>query len=350
MSWINDACVAGARKGAACQEAGLSIRTFQRWTRPVGSPGTQSLPVRADQRPHAVRPAPANKLCEHERRAIIRVCNAPEYASLPPGQIVPRLADQGRYLASESTFYRVLRAENLQHHRGRARAPRPARQPTTHHAVKPNTVWSWDISYLPGPVRGQFYYLYLIEDIYSRYIVGHEVHESESGDEAAALIQRAVMSQRCWRKPLVLHADNGSPMRSQTLQTKLYDLGITASHSRPRVSNDNPYSEALFRTLKYCPQWPIAGFADLDAARQWVAEFVTWYNHEHRHSRIQYVTPAQRHRQADVALLEKRDALYRQARAQRPERWASNTRNWSAVGAVSLNPDRDTRQLETMAA
>ena len=201
---------------------------------------------------------------------ILETCNAPEHADLPPSQIVPRLADEGIYLASESSFYRVLREADQLHHRGRSKAPQTRKGPTTHIADAPNLVWSWDISYLPSWVRGQFFYLYLIIDIYSRKIVGWEVHEQEGGEEAAALIQRSVIAEHCFRRPLVLHADNGSPMKSQTMQSKLYDLGIIPSHSRPRVSNDNPYSESLFRTLKYCPRWPSEGLESLEAARKWV--------------------------------------------------------------------------------
>ena len=186
---------------------------------------------------------------------------------MPPSQIVPRLADQGRYLASESSFYRILRAADQQHRRGRSQPPRHVPAPTSHTATGPNQVWSWDITYLPSLVRGQYYYLYLIEDIYSRKGVGWEVHEQECGEQAAALLQRSVIREQCWKQPLVLHSDNGAPMKSVTLLTKMYDLGITPSRGRPRVSNDNPYSESLFRTLKYCPLWPSDGFASLEAAR-----------------------------------------------------------------------------------
>lgn len=227
---------------------------------------------------------------------MLDVCNSQEFASLPPSQIVPRLADQGRYLASESSFYRILRAADQQHRRGRSQPPRHVPVPTSHTATGPNQVWSWDITYLPSLVRGQYYYLYLIEDIYSRKGVGWEVHEQECGERAAALLQRSIIREQCWKQPLVLHSDNGAPMKSVTLLTKMHDLGVTPSRGRPRVSNDNPYSESLFRTLKYCPQWPSDGFASLEAAREWVRDFMAWYNEEHRHSRIRFVTPNERHR------------------------------------------------------
>lgn len=329
---------AGARKTVACDELGISLRTLQRWTK--------EDVMRADARTTTQRPTPHNALSLAERDAILAVCNSPEHAHLPPSQIVPRLADQGRYLASESTFYRVLRAADQQHRRGRSQPPRTVKAPTSHVATAANQVWSWDITYLPSPVRGQYYYLYLIEDIYSRKAVGWEVYAQESGELAAKLLQRSVIGEQCLRQPLVLHSDNGAPMKSQTLLSKMHDLGITPSRSRPRVSNDNPYSESLFRTLKYCPQWPRDGFADLDAARAWVRDFIRWYNSEHRHSRIRFVTPVERHRGEDQQVLARRHALYQQARARHPQRWSGNTRNWEPIGTVRLNPEREQPALE----
>jgi len=199
--------------------------------------------------------------------------------------------------------------------------------------------WPTHLTYLPSPVRGQYYYLYLIEDIYSRKAVDWEVHLAESGDEAAALLQRSILSEKCLREPLVLHSDNGAPMKSVTLLAKMYDLGVTPSRGRPRVSNDNAFSESLFRTLKYCPQWPQSGFASLDDARAWVRDFMRWYNTEHRHSRIRFVTPAERHRGLDAGILGRRHSLYQRARSAHPERWSGHTRNWEAIEHVTLNPE-----------
>ncbi len=179
----------------------------------------------------------------------------------------------------------------------------------------------------------------MIEDIYSRKIVGWEVHLSETGEQAAELLQKSVWSEKCIGKPLVLHSDNGSPMKSFTMRAKMYDLGITGSRSRPRVSNDNPFSESLFRTLKYRCDWPKSGFINLHAARAWVSKFVCWYNNDHRHSGIKFVTPQQRHSGLDIKLLEKRDSLYDEARKKNPSRWASSTRDWSPIGNVELNPE-----------
>jgi transposase InsO family protein len=327
---IDEAIAAGARKAQACAALGLSLRTVQRW-RSQGA-------VTEDRRPSAQRPTPPNALSEAERAAVRAACHQPEHASLPPSQIVPRLADAGIYLASESTFYRLLRTEGAQHHRGRAKAPRAATSPPSHTATGPNQVWCWDITYLPGPVRGVFFYLYLILDLYSRKIVGWEVHSAENSEHASALVQRAVLAEGPLSRPLILHADNGSPQKGSTLLATLQHLGIMPSYSRPRVSDDNAYAESLFRTLKYRPGYPVNGFADLTEARQWVLEFVRWYNGEHRHSQIRFVTPEQRHSGADVAILAQRQALYEQAKAERPERWSATTRDWSRPSAVTLNP------------
>lgn len=337
MVWINEAVDSGARRKKACEILKMSIRTLQRWTK--------DNDVKADQRPLAKRPEPSNKISGLNRARVVEVSNQSEYASLPPCQIVPKLADKGEYIASESSFYRILKAADQLHHRGRSKKVHKRKTPTTHIATKPNQVWSWDISYLPTGVRGLFYYLYLVEDIYSRKIVGQEVHDGESGDHAAELMHRTVMSEHCTGSPLVLHSDNGSPMKCYTLQAKLADLGITPSHSRPRVSNDNAYSESLFRTLKYCPQWPSQGFATLAIARDWVNDFTNWYNNEHCHSRIKFVTPAQRHRGEDKMLLLKRHAVYELAKAKHPERWSGETRNWDHIGEVTLNPEKNEQKV-----
>jgi putative transposase len=243
----------------------------------------------------------------------------------------------------------VLRAADQQHRRGRSQPPQRRAPPTTHVATAARQVWSWDITYLPSPVRGRYYYLYLIEDIYICKAAGWEVYEQECGELAAALLQRSVLRESCLRQPLVLHSDNGAPMKSATLLSKMYELGVTPSRGRPRVSNDNPYSESLFRTLKYCPQWPKDGFADVEAARAWVRDFTRWYNHEHRHSRIRFVTPAERHLGKDLEVLAKRHALYLQARERHPERWSRATRNWQPIGAVTLNPEREEKPQQLVA-
>jgi putative transposase len=333
IALIEDAVAAGARRTEACAEMAFSARTLRRWTA-----GGQ---VHADQRSVAPRPDPRNKLSDEECATILSLCNSTEFASLPPSQIVPKLADQGRYLASESSFYRILRADGQQQHRGRAKPPVRRKPPTSYKASAPCEVWTWDITWMPGPVAGMFFYLYLIVDIFSRKIVGWEVHERESADLAATLIRQAVMSEGCITRPLVLHADNGSPMKGATMKVTMEKLGITASYSRPRVSNDNPFSEALFRTCKYRPDWPTKGFAARTDAQAWVKSFASWYNGEHLHSAIRFVTPNERHAGQDSATLANRAILYANACAQKPERWSGKIRNWQPAGPVWLNPENE---------
>ena len=329
IALVDEACAQGARLRSACAELGIGQNTYRRWAR-----GGE------DARPEAKRPTPTHALSEIERAAILAQCHRPCFASLPPAQIIPRLLDdEGVYLASESTFYRVLRATGEQQRRGRAAPPSNPGPPRRHKASAPNEVWSWDVTYLPTSVRGQFLYLYLIIDIFSRKITGFEVFDTENAANSRAVIERAVLREGVAHRPLVLHADNGSAMKGATLRARLETLGVTASHSRPRVSNDNAFSEALFRTCKYRPGYPPEGFDTLAAARDWVLAFVRWYNEEHRHSAIRYVTPTQRHDGREEAILAERDRLYRQARAHAPGRWSGATRNWDPVGSVWLNPE-----------
>lgn len=199
----------------------------------------------------------------------------------------------------------------------------------------------WDITWLPGPIKGQYYYLYLILDLFSRKIVAWDIWEEESAAQASELVRRAVLSEGLTKKnPLVLHSDNGSPMKGATLLEMLYKLGITPSRSRPRVSNDNPYAESIFRTCKYRPGYPNKGFKDLEAARLWVLAFVRWYNYEHKHSGIKFVTPVQRHTGLDKQILENRKRVYELAKARHPERWTGSTRDWLLPDKVWLNPER----------
>jgi putative transposase len=334
---IDEAVTAGARYVRACEVLEIDVRTLQRWKKALQA--TASL---ADRRKvSAANRTSANKLSDEEREAILTVCNRVEYQSLPPSQIVPRLADNGEYIASESSFYRVLRAADQVHRRGRSNPPRTVPKPEGFKATGPNQVWSWDITYLASIIRGSFYRLYLVLDIFSRKIVGWEVHESESADHASVLIRKACLVEGIHWDGLVLHADNGGPMKGATMLATLQNLGVVPSFSRPSVSDDNPYSESMFRTLKYTPAYPSKPFESIDAARQWVHSFVQWYNDEHRHSAIRYVTPNQRHRGEDRDLLKQRKAVYETARQQNPERWSGETRNWNPVEEVWLNPPKE---------
>jgi putative transposase len=326
----------GARLQPACEAAGISLRTLQRWRAGCGL-------LRGDGRPEAVRPVPAHALSAVERARLVQVANEPRFADMPPARIVPMLADEGVYLASESTFARVLREQGQNRHRGRAKAPQASRPPTTHVAHAPGQVWCWDMTYLPAFIAGRWFYLYLILDLYSRKIIGFEVHDSDDAEHAAHLVKRTGLAEgihAMTAKP-VLHGDNGATLKATTVLAMLHWLGVKPSYSRPRVSDDNAFAESVFRTAKYRPEFPASGFADLDSARKWASAFVRWYNHDHRHSGIRYVSPAQRHAGADHAILQRRHTLYCQARTCNPRRWSGKTRNWTPIGAVTLNPERD---------
>jgi len=340
LDLIDEAVDAGARLTPACAVLGLTARTLRRWR--VLADSDSGLVDRRTCTPRM----PANRLSPEEQEAILTVCNEPEYRSLPPTQIVPRLADQGRYLASESSFYRVLRAHDQVHRRGRAAAPRQVPKPEGVCATAPNAAWCWDITFLASSIRGQFYRLYLIEDLFSRKIVGWEVHAEESADHASRLIERACLAEGVHRPGLVLHSDNGSPMKGATMLSTLQRLGVVPSFSRPSVSDDNPYAESLFRTLKYTPAFPPQPFASLADARAWVARFVHWYNEEHRHSKIRFVTPGQRHRGEDIAILAHRHRVYQDAQRAHPTRWSRHTRNWTPIDHVWLNPPKEHVQTQ----
>ncbi len=333
MAMVADAVVAGARQERACEVISLSERTLQRWhsDRAEGA---------CDRRPARVQ-APKSQLTELERQRLLAIANSPEFGHLSPSQIVPRLADQGEYVASESTFYRVLKAENLLKHRGAEKPAKPRYKPRALAATAPGQLFSWDITYLPTSVMGIYFYLYLFMDIYSRKIVGWQVYETESSDLASEVMRDICEREAIAPMQVVLHSDNGSPMKGATMLATLQALGVMPSFSRPACSNDNPYSESLFKTLKYRPAYPCRPFANLIAARQWVGTFVHWYNEEHRHSAINFVTPAQRHAGLDGALLRKRVEVYTAAKAEHPARWSGATRNWEPVTIVHLNPEKN---------
>lgn len=224
---ISIAHTSGARLPMACEIVGISVRTLQRWRMHDGR-------VRSDQRPQAKRPTPAHALSKAEQAQILAVANEPRFASLPPARIVPMLADEGVYLASESSFQRVLRAHGQNRHRGRCRAPQASRQPSTHIAVAPGELWCWDMTYLPAQVKGLWFYLYLILDLYSRKIVGWEVHATDEADHAAHLVKRTALSEGVHAmadKP-VLHGDNGSTLKATSVLAMLHWLGVKPSHSR----------------------------------------------------------------------------------------------------------------------
>ena len=331
LTLVREAQAAGARKEMACELLGIDVRTVVRWeTKPEdGRKGPLTKP--------------ANAFTAEERAKVLAIANSAPYANLPPGQIVPTLADLGIYVGSESTFYRIFKSESLLTHRSKSQ-PRKHVKPEALIATGPNQIWSWDITYLRANIKGEFYYLYLPMDIFSRLIVHWEIHDRESAELASDMITTACEKQGIKRYQLKLHADNGGSMKGATMLATLQWLGVVPSFSRPSVSDDNPFSEALFKTLKYCPAYPEGGrFESIEAAKAWVEKFVHWYNHIHLHSGINWVTPASRHASADQAILDQRKTVYEAARKQNPTRWSKQTRDWSRENVVELNPGRSTK-------
>jgi transposase InsO family protein len=392
LALLGDACNAGARMHKACQQIGLSLRTMQRWLKacsgaapmpkpeaPTAADLSAASPVLPEQpgqdtalvSAQSPMPSPAiissatallvcgndicqdrrlsglrqgvvphNKLTPQETQQVLQTINSDEFKDLPPSQIVPRLADRGCYLASESTLQRILRSHDQNTHRRAERKGQKRSKPFALKATMVNQIYTWDITYLPTTIKGQYFYLYLFVDIFSRFIVGAQVFDCESAQLSADLLKDICQRHGVAKDQVTLHSDNGGPMKGQTILSTMQELGVTASRSRPSVSNDNPYSESLFRTLKYRAQMPVRPFETLQDARLWAIGLVDWYNHEHRHSAIKFVTPAQRHDGLDPQLLQKRAQVYAQARNENPQRWSKNTRNWSPVTEVHLNPNK----------
>ena len=340
VAMIAQAMDDGAGQGSACAIVGLSPRTLQRWQLAGTEPDGRTTRIQN----------PLNQLTAPEREQILTIANSVEFGQLPPSQIVPRLADQGIYVASESTFYRIMRDANLIKHRQAARPAQERSKPRAVCATAPNQLYSWDITYLPGGVKGSYFYLYMFIDIFSRKVVGWQVYQDENSDLAAAVMRDICVREKIQPNQVVLHSDNGSPMKGATMLATLQQLGVMPSFSRPAVSNDNPYSESVFKTLKYRPDYPRKAFTDIAHARNWVTRFVRWYNKEHRHSTIRFITPAQRHAGLDTGMLMARDAVYQAARAANPLRWTGSTRDWSPVKEVHLNPDQTVIEKQIPAA
>lgn len=313
----------GARKGAACAAIDLQLRTLERW----------EVQTFGDMR-SIIAKEPANKLTSTERSEILQICCSDEFKDMTPNEIVPKMAETGRFIASEASFYRILKAEGMVKRFADRKTAR-RKKPTALAASGPCEVWSWDITYLRSPVKGLFYYLYLFQDIWSRAIVGWAVHEVESAELSAELMEKLCTEMGI--RNIKLHADNGGPMKGATMLATLQRLGVMPSFSRPGVSNDNPFSESLFKTLKYRAGYP-ESFASIKHAQEWVVGFVEWYNNVHLHSGIKFVTPMQRHRGEDVAILERRKLTYQKAREKNPIRWGGSIRNWTRQVEVVLNP------------
>jgi len=270
--------------------------------------------------PPTPRPRPANALSETERQQVLTLLRSAEYCDLAPAQVWAKLLDDGIYYCSIRTMYRLLAIVGENRERRRQRT-HPANKKPELLATKPNEVWSWDITKLRGPERGVYYELFVIIDIYSRYVVAWMVAERETGELAKAFIDDALASQSIEAGQLWLHADRGTSMTSKSVAQLLVDLGVERSHSRPHVSNDNPYSESNFKTLKYCPAFP-GRFGSIEDARSFCATFFAYYNHEHRHSGIALHTPASVHYGTATEIREQRAVVLNAAYAANPTRFS----------------------------
>jgi transposase InsO family protein len=312
---------------------GIDVKTFKRWK------------IEIQDKRKGPLTAPANKLTAEEVSEIIRVSTSKDYMDLPPSKIVPTLADKGIYIASESSFYKILNLNNLLNHRGKSK-PRNSHYPSPLVATAPNQIYSWDITYLRSPISGVFYYLYMFMDIFSRKIVGFKIHECESMDYSSKLIEEICFQEKISKDQLILHSDNGGAMKGATMLATLQKLGVIPSFSRPKVSDDNPFSESLFKTLKYCPEYPSRPFGSIEEATGWVEKFVYWYNNIHLHSGIKFVTPSSRHEGKDLAILENRKIVYQRAKIKNPNRWSGAIRNWDKIEKVYLNHLQEEKEID----
>jgi putative transposase len=298
----------------------------------------------AQEKPE-LRPTPKHALSEAEKARIRTVLNSEQFVDQAPREVYATLLDEGVYLCHWRTMYRILvEHDEVRERRNQRQHPQNTKPQLV--ASGPNELWSWDITLLTGPARRLFYYLYVILDVYSRFVVGWMVAEGESSELAERLIAAACNNQNIRRDQLTLHADRGSAMRAKTVAQLLADLGVTKTHARPYTPNDNPYSEAQFKTMKYRPNYPNR-FDSLDHARSWARAFFAWYNHEHHHTGLGLMTPTVvHHRQVDEVRA-KRQRVLDEAYASHPERFVKgNPIAPKAPDQVWINPP----QSATMAS
>ena len=322
---------AGARIAPACAAVGIHPRTYRRWN---DDPTDHR---KGSRKPNQMALSP------EERKQIIDVCSEDRFKDSTPAEIVAILEEEGVYIAGVSTFYRVLKEAGKLHHRSNARPPRKPYKPPELKATGPDQVYTWDITWVPSMVRGIFWYCYAIIDIWNREIVGWAIHDEESEHHARDLFES--LRHRHNLKGTWVHSDNGNPMKGATFSVWLATLGMFLSHSRPLVKNDNPYIESFFRTLKYHAAYP-GRFETINQARQWLGDFIDWYNTVHRHSGIGYVTPEHRRIGMDVELFVRRNETLMKAWAEHPERFRkSGPKLWKSNHVVYLNPSNETRRL-----
>lgn len=316
---IDEAVISGARVKQACLHLGISHKSYLRWK---------------DGKLNDLRKGASKnvnrKLTTEEQEQFYQTANSKRFRGFTPGQIVATLLQEEIYYGSERTLYRILKSRNALVCRTESKPAVKRKRPLELHATGPNQVYSWDITWLKTEVRGIFLFAYVVIDIFSRKIVGWTIEDRECPELARTLFERIIRDQKV--RPQFVHSDNGGPMKGISLVAFLTQMQVNLSYSRPRVSDDNPFSEALFRTLKYHVSYPKV-FRDMDHAREWFSDFVFWYNTRHLHSGIGYVTPDQKHRGEDLYIFEKRQRTLDAAARRNPERFVNGQR--------SVMPDRE---------
>ena len=333
----------GQKKGLtieqACKTVGITSRTFLNWRKAPSGDG------RLDRR-NFVSP---RRIADEERKRIVERFCREDVRDLSLTQAFYKLLDENKeYLCSASTLYRIFRAEGLNARRDRTRKPQRRGRPTSYRASRPNEVWTWDITYFRNSrYSGKFFYAYVIIDVYSRAVIRAEVHDADNAEYAAKFLKAAFEKHGIRPGQLVLHSDNGASMKAQSTLAVLAAYGVTFSHSRPRVSNDNPYSESLFRTLKYSGdyRYPQVGFENVAEAQAWLDKFITHYNEVHRHKGIRMVTPMDRFLGKDAEILARRKEAMTEARNRYPQRWVQPDAllNCEMIPDAWLNPENETQ-------
>ena len=315
---------------AACEALGVSRASFYRQQQP------RSIEPKS-------RPRPTRSLSQAEQQKVLEVLHSERFVDQSPAEVYATLLDEGIYLCSLRTLYRIL-AEHEEVRERRNQRRHPVYQKPQLLATGPNQLWSWDITKLPGPGKYTYFHLYVILDVFSRYVVGWMVAHRESEILAERLIRLTCQKQQIQPQQLTLHADRGSSMRSKTVALLLSDLGITKSHSRPHVSNDNPFSEAQFKTLKYQPQFP-KQFGSIEDARTFCHPFFDWYNHDHHHSGIGWLTPAMLHYGQAEHVVQQRQQVLLAAYLAHPERFVQGQPSPPSVPTeVWINPPQPNPQ------
>jgi putative transposase len=321
---------------AACEAVGLPRSSLYRSQRPPAAPESSET---------TTRPTPTRALSESEKAAVLVLLNSERFQEQAPREVYATLLDEEQYLCHWRTMYRVL-TENAEVRERRNQLRHPVYAKPELLATEPCQVWSWDITKLRGPQKGHYYYLYVILDIFSRYGVGWMLAEVEAAELAEQLIAEACAKQGIQQDQLTIHADNGSPMTAKSVAVLMADLGVTKSHSRPYQSNDNPYSEAHFKTLKYRPDYPDR-FGSLADARSWAKQFFAWYNHEHHHSGLALLTPFDVHYGWTDHVLAKRQAVLQRAYEDHPERFVKGAPTpVRPPEAAWINPPKAEERLE----